>query len=92
MMVARQVYMKAMRQTMQYCLNMHNRGILLQPNEHWDGNLEVEFTISGKSYSDYAKDTDAIRIVSGDIQYLCGAPVAMCGAGQKIVALSVTEA
>jgi hypothetical protein len=38
MMVASQAHMNAMQQTMQYCLNNPNRGLLLQPNEHWDGN------------------------------------------------------
>jgi hypothetical protein len=48
--------------------------------------------VSGKSDSDYADDPDTMRIVSGGITYLCGAPVAMRGARKKIVALSVTEA
>jgi hypothetical protein len=34
MMVARHACMKEMQQTMQYCLNTSNRGILLQLNEH----------------------------------------------------------
>jgi hypothetical protein len=51
MMVSRQAHMKAMQQTMQYCLNKPNRGVMLQSNEHWDGNPEFDFTVSGKSDS-----------------------------------------
>jgi hypothetical protein len=92
MMVASQAYMKVMQRTMQYYLNTPNRGILLQPNEHWGGNPEFESTVSGKSDSDYAKDHDTSHSVLGGIAYLCGAPVSMRSAGQKIVALSVTKA
>jgi hypothetical protein len=77
---------------MQYCLNTPNRGTMLQTHEHWDGNPEFEFTVSGKSDSDYAKDTDTRRSVPGGIVYLCGAPVSMRSAGQNIVALYVTKA
>jgi hypothetical protein len=77
---------------MQYCLNTPNRGILLQPNEHWDGNPEFEFTVSGKSDSYYAKDPDTRHSVSGGITYLCGAPASMHSAGHTIATLSVTEA
>jgi hypothetical protein len=90
-MIASQAHTKAMQRKMQCCLNTPNRGILLQPNEHWDGNPEFELTVSGKSDSDYAKDPDTRRSVSGGITYLCGAPVSMRSAGQKIVTLSMTD-
>jgi hypothetical protein len=92
MVVACQAHMKAMQRTMQYCLNTTNRGILLQPNDHWGGDPDVEFTVSGKSESYYAKDPDTMRSVSGGIGYLCGAIVSMRSAGQNILVLSVTKA
>jgi hypothetical protein len=92
MMVARQAHRKAMQQTLQCCLNTPNMGVLLQPNEHWDGNPEFECMVSGESDSEYNNDPDTRRSVSGGIIYLCGAPVSVRSAGQKIVALYVTDA
>jgi hypothetical protein len=92
MMVASQAHMKAIQRTMQYCLNTPNRGILLQRNEHWDGNPAFEFTVSGKSDSYYAKDPDTRHSASGGIAYLCRATVFMHSAVYNILALSVTNA
>jgi hypothetical protein len=41
------------------------RGLLLKPIGKWVGNPSYEFVITGRSDSDYAKDTDTCRSVSG---------------------------
>jgi hypothetical protein len=92
MLGASQAHMKATQRTMQYFFNTPNQGILLQPNEHCDESPQFEFMVSGKSDSDYAKDPDTRRSVSGGSIYLCGATVSIFSAGQKIMTLSVTKA
>jgi hypothetical protein len=92
MMVADEVHEKALNRLMEYLVFTKERGLYLQPNTQWDGDPEFEFTICGKSDSDYAKDPDTRRSVSGGIVYLNGAPVSCKCQGQKVVALSVTEA
>ena len=48
--------------------------------------------MSGKSNSDYAKQPDDRRSISGSVVYLEAAPVMFKSATQKHVAMSVTEA
>ena len=43
----------------------------------WDGDPNFEFVVSGRSESDYAKDPERRRSVSGYSTFLCGAPVTM---------------
>jgi hypothetical protein len=85
-------HMKAMYRTMKYCVETPNRGLVLQPNESWDGSADFEFTVSGRADSDYAKDPERRRSVSGYSTFLCGAPVTMKSRMQSCVTLSVTEA
>ena len=85
-------HMNAMLRAMKYCVATPNRGIELRPNEVWDGSPDFEFTITGRSDSDYAKDLDTRRSVSGYSSFLCGAPVTMKSQTQRCVTLSVTEA
>jgi hypothetical protein len=85
-------HMKAMYRTMKYCTETPNRGLVLQPNESWDGSADFEFTVSGRADSDYAKDPEKRRSVSGYSTFLCGAPVTMKSRMQSCVTLSVTEA
>ena len=58
----------------------------------WDGTQEHEFIISGRSNSDYAKDQQTRRSVSGCSALLHPCPVMFRSATQKHVALSMTEA
>jgi hypothetical protein len=58
----------------------------------WDGKKEHEFIISGRSDSDYAKDTQTQKSISGYRVLLEGAPVMFMSSTQKSVALSVCEA
>ena len=89
---ASQKHIEAMKRVMVYLVQTTNRGILLQPTETWDGDPNFNFTISGRADSDYAKDTDTRRSISGYSTFLCGAPITEKSVTQKSVTLSVTEA
>mmetsp|Transcript_18815 Transcript_18815/g.23344 ORF Transcript_18815/g.23344 Transcript_18815/m.23344 type:complete len:1201 (+) Transcript_18815:436-4038(+) len=82
---------KAIKRIMKYCVGTPNRGLVLEPNEQWDGNPEFEFTIKGLADSEYAKDPETRRSVNGWTVFLCGAPVTMKSKMMPVVALSVTE-
>ena len=58
----------------------------------WDGSQDFEFTVGGISDSDYAKDPQTHKSVSGGRMLLKGAHVTFQSSMQKTVALSVTEA
>ena len=92
MMEATSVHEKALDRLMDYLVHTKNKGFILQPNTQWNGDPEFEFTICGKSDSDYAKDLDSRKSVSGGVVYLNGAAVSCKSQGQKIVAQSTTEA
>jgi hypothetical protein len=87
-----EAHKKAMLRVMKYCVETPNRGLLLKPNKKWNGNPEFEFVVTGRADSDYAKDPDRRRSVSGYSTFLCGAPVTMKSRMQGCVTLSVTEA
>jgi hypothetical protein len=63
----------------------------LQPIGVWDGGNNFEFTINGKSDSDYAKDATR-RSVNGWAVWLNDAPINFRSNMMPIVALSVMEA
>ena len=65
---------------------------MIEPTEFWDGDKKFEFTISGRSDSDFAKDIISRRSVSGCSTFLCGAPVSIRSKMQDCVTLLVTEA
>jgi hypothetical protein len=46
-------HVKAMYQTMKYCVGSPKRGLLLKPIGEWDRNPTYEFVITGRSDSDY---------------------------------------
>jgi hypothetical protein len=58
----------------------------------WDGDPNFEFVVSGRSDSDYAKDPERRRSVSGYSTMLCGAPVTTKSRMQGCVTLDVTSA
>jgi hypothetical protein len=76
---------------MKYCVSRSERGLVLEPIGKWDGSCEFEFTIDGRSDSDYAKCLDTRRSVSGHRVMLNGAPVSFKSGTQKHVSLSVCE-
>jgi hypothetical protein len=84
--------MKAIHRVMAYCVNTSKRGIKIAPNERWDGSPDFEVTVSGRADSDYAKDLETRRCVSGIITFLCGAVITLRSKMMPMVALSVTEA
>ena len=85
-------HMKAMYRCMKHCIKTKNKGVMLKPNDVWDGSKDYEFVISGKSDSDFAKCPMTRRSVSGWSTFLNGAPYVRKSKMQKFVTLSVTEA
>jgi hypothetical protein len=82
----------AMYRCMRYVLCTRDAGLLLRPSQKWDGSNEHQFRIRGRSDSDYAKDTQTRRSVSGYVVYVEDAPTMHRSATQKTVALSSCEA
>jgi hypothetical protein len=85
-------HMDAMYWVMEYILNKKNCGLLLKPNTTWNSDKNFEFIVMGRSDSDYAKDKDTRRSVTGWSVFLCGAPVSTKSKMLQAVSLSVTEA
>jgi len=92
MTVAGEEHFEAMLRVMKYCVDTPDRGLVLKPEGEWDGKPDsIEFMISGRSDSDYAKEA-GFKSVSGHRVLLNGAPVMFKSGTQRIVALSVCEA
>jgi hypothetical protein len=85
-------HLMAMFRVMKYCGSTPDRGLYLKPSKEWDGSPKMLFEIVGMSDSDWAKDPDTRRSVSGWSTFLFDAPVSMKSKMMPIVALSVTEA
>jgi hypothetical protein len=84
---------KQMGHCIRYVRFTPSRGLLLQPNDTWDGKDNgKKFVISGRSDSNYATDPETRKSVTGTRVFLCGSPVMYKSATQKHVTLSVTEA
>ncbi len=77
---------------MKHVYDMSERGLVLNPMQKWDGSKEHKFIISGRSDSNYAKDSQMQKSISGYRVLLEGAYVMFKGLVQKSVALSVCEA
>jgi hypothetical protein len=92
MMTASAAHKKAMYCAMIYAVNTPNHGVLLKPNAKWNADPNFEFEITGKADSDYGKDLEQHRSVSGYATFLNGAPVTEKSCMQTSVTLSVTEA
>jgi hypothetical protein len=83
---------KAMLTVMDYFVNTEKRELKLEPNNKFNGNLDFKLVILGRSDSNFMKDPDTFRSVSGNSTFLCVTPVAQQSNMQKIVALSLTKA
>ena len=83
---------KVMLQTMNYILHTRNRGLHLNPIMEMSNARKEKFIVKGRCDSNYATNEETRKSVSGIEVTLNGAPVVMRSVGQKIVALSVTEA
>jgi hypothetical protein len=92
MSAATMCHVKAMKRVMTYLTAMPKQGLTLKPSEKWDGSREFEFTISGFSDSDFAKEPTERKSVSGWAVFLNGAPISMRSKMQDCTTLSVTEA
>jgi hypothetical protein len=92
MMGATLAHMKEMYHAMKYCVGMPNHGLLLKPNEKWDGDPNFEFTVRGRLDSNFAKDPERHRSVSGYSTFLCGWPFTTKSGMQGCVTLDVTSA
>jgi hypothetical protein len=85
-------HVEAMHRTMKYCVVKSKYGLLLKPDCEWNGNPSFEFVITGRSDSDYTKDNNTRKSVSGTSTFLNGSPINTRSNTQKSVTLSVTEA
>ena len=83
---------EAMHRVMEHCVGTPNRGVTLRPEGSWDGTKDYKFIISGRSDSDYVKDPDTRKLVSGTRVSVNGAPTQWRRATHKHVTLFVTEA
>jgi hypothetical protein len=89
---AMSAHTKAMLRVMKYCGGTPKRGMYLKPTGTWDGGPYFEFIIEGRSDSDYAKDVEKRRSVSGYSVFMSDAPAAMASRMQNHTTLPVTEA
>jgi len=85
-------HQKVMHQTMNYILHTRNRGLHLNPIMSMVDARKEEFIIKGRGDSNYATNAETRKSTSGIEVTLNGAPIVMRSVGQKIVALSTTEA
>jgi len=76
-------HVKAMERVMIYCLTTRDRGLELQPDAEWNGNPEFNLRILGRSDSDYAKDVETRKSVSGTSTFLCGTPISQSSLSQE---------
>ena len=83
---------KAMYRLMEHCVGMPNRGVTLRPEESWDGTKYYKSIINGSSNSDYARDPDTRKSVSGTMVSVNGALTQWRSATQKHVTLLFTKA
>jgi hypothetical protein len=89
---ATQVHYDTMLRMMKYVYDTSEKGLVLNPTQKWDRSKEHELIISGRSDSDYAKDSQTQKNISGYRVLLEGAPVMFKSSTQKSVALPVCEA
>ena len=82
-------YIKAMYRCMEHCMGTPTHGVTLQPQGKWDGTKDYKFVISGRYDSDYAKNPDTRKSVTGTGVSVKGAPIQWRSAAQKHVTPSV---
>jgi hypothetical protein len=82
---ATHVQMDAMLRLMKYVDVTKDRGLVLNPTRKWDGSKDHEFIISRRSDSNYAKDTQTRKSISGYRVLLECAPVMFDSLGAKSI-------
>ena len=85
-------HMKVLYQTMNYVIHTKKKGLHLKPRMIANNPKTDYFIIKGRADSNYATNPERRKSVSGIEVTLNGALVVMRSVGQKIIALSVTEA
>ena len=83
---------EAMQRYMKHCVVNPDEGLVLAPKGEWDGGKDFLFRIKGMSDSDFSKNKDDRKSVSGMFTFLNGSVVDFKSSAQKVVTLSVTEA
>jgi hypothetical protein len=70
-MTATLAHEKAMRHVMIFCLNTKDQTLLIKPQSKWNGELNGDnyFEVTGVSDSDYAKDMQTRKSVSGYVTF-----------------------
>lgn len=86
------VHVQAMHRCMSYMLQTPNRGLVLRPGVHWNGDKSFVFKIMGRSDANYAACPDTRRSVTGYTVFVANAPTECKCNMQNWVVLSVTEA
>jgi len=90
---AQRAHVVALDRVMEYCLNTKDRGMVIKPEGNWNSKKDgIRMKVEGYSDSDYAKDLDGRRSVSGYGVFVNKAPVCVKSKMQESVTLSVTEA
>ncbi len=74
MTVVTQVHFDAMLRMIKYIGDMNDRGLVLNPMWKWNGSKDHEFIISGQIDSNYAKDMQTQKSISGYRVLSEGAP------------------
>eukprot|EP00977_Amphora_coffeiformis_P005907 scaffold1252_cov154-Amphora_coffeaeformis.AAC.1 len=88
-----EAHYKAMIRAMRYCVSTKHLGLRLKPNKQWNPkDRNFLFEVTGTSDSDFAKDPETRRSVSGWAAFLNGAPYVRKSKMQQFVTMSVTEA
>ena len=93
-MRATKAHEKAMLRVMSYCLCTKDQLEIMKPHDEWNGILSENyvFEISGVSDSNYAKDSETRKSVSGYTTFLNEALITAKSKMQECVTLPVTQA
>jgi hypothetical protein len=85
-------HLKAMLRVLKFVVCTADRGLILQPTGHWNGDPNFVFVISGEADAAYATNVEGRYSVSGHAVFLNNAPIKEKSKMQNCVTLSVTEA
>ena len=83
---------RALHHLMKYVIGTKNKGLVLSPDQIWDGNKNFKFCIHGRSDLDNATNKDDQKSISGGQVILESSPVTFRSLTQKLVTLLVTKA
>ena len=84
-------HMNFVRRIVQYLIGTPNRGTTIKPTKLYDGTIDFGIDILGRSDSDYSKNPETRKSVSGWSVFMNGGLVTAKSKGQPTVSLSVTE-